>query len=178
MTQFRPHYLQFRKCPAIIFNNSGSMLKSGRVDAAMDIIRETFDTGYGVDYYVNDTRTGIPDFVTHIEDNYYGISFTAPLIPMVNGDDYINTLALAAVISEYPEGVHIIDDGDGIGKDISEALHLLKSMKSPGYMHPVTLHYIRGPEEVRRVEQFFEHCMSLVPEDEGFRVKFHYRQDS
>ena len=165
------------KCPAIIFNNSGSMVARGRVAKVMEIIRDTVRMNQpdGVDFYVNDARTGIPNFVTHITVAASGYQcYSAPLIPMIEGDDYINTLGLASVISEYPEGVLFIDDGDGVGGDISDALHLLKSMKSPGYMHPITIFYVRPEREKETVEKYFEHCMRLVPKDEGFDVLFNH----
>ena len=128
------------KCPAIILNNSGSMMAKGRLEKTVSITSSIARYNNGADFYVNDARTGIPDYVTHIDGDIW--RYTQPLLPMMTGDDYFNTLGLAAVISEYPAGIHLIDDGDDIGRYIPEALHLLKSMKHPGYMHPVLLYIL------------------------------------
>src|SRR5210317_504425 len=96
------------KCPAIILNNSGSMMAKGRLEKTASITSSIARYNNGVDFYVNDARTGIPDYVTHIRADTW--RYTQPLLPMMTGEDYFNTLALAAVISEYPAGIHLIDD--------------------------------------------------------------------
>ena len=167
----------YPKCPAIIFNNRSSMVAHGRLQKTMDIIRdiagmERHGAGSGADFYVSDARTGLPDFVTHIDIEWP--AYSAPLIPMITGHDYINTMALAAVISEYPAGVHIIDDGDGITEDIAEALHLLKDMKNPAYMNPVTLYYVRDQSNWKGASSLYEEFMRMVPEDAGFNTSMYH----
>tara|TARA_R110000751_G_scaffold301540_1_gene414191 strand:- start:31 stop:612 length:582 start_codon:yes stop_codon:yes gene_type:complete len=161
------------KCPAIIFNNSGSMVAPGRLEKTMEIIVETTrNSAHGADFYVSDARTGIPTFAAHIEEGWP--AFSAPLIPIITGHDYINTMALAAVISEYPAGVHIIDDGDGISQDISRALHLLKDMKNPAYMNPVILYYVRGQTSHLHVNRHYEQFRKLCPEVGGFNISMYH----
>lgn len=162
------------KCPAIIFNNSGSMSAIGRAEKTMDIITNTVrQSETGADYYISDERTGIPSFVTHIADAVYR-SHSAPLIPIITGDDYMNTLALAAIIQEYPVGVHIIDDGDSIMQSITEALHLLKSMKNPAYMNPITLYIVRSQQEYQAVNRHYEQFMKKCPESSGFNISMYH----
>tara|TARA_R110002096_G_C14297275_1_gene698145 strand:+ start:63 stop:692 length:630 start_codon:yes stop_codon:yes gene_type:complete len=165
---------QYPKCPAIIFNNSGSMVAAGRLEKTMEIIVETTRIFSGADFYVSDARTGLPTFVAHIEGGWP--AYSAPLIPIITGQDYINTMALAAVISEYPVGVHIIDDGDGISDDIAEALHLLKDMKNPAYRTPVILYYVRGISDpaLQRMNRVYEHFMKLCPKDSGFNISMYF----
>ena len=174
-----PNGMTRPNCPAIIFNNSGSMVAHGRLQKTMDIIRDIagmnrHGAGSGADFYVSDARTGLPDFVTHIDIEWP--AYSAPLIPIITGQDYINTMALAAVISEYPVGVHIIDDGDGISDDIAEALHLLKDMKNPAYRTPVILYYVRGISDpaLQRMNRMYEHFMKLCPEDSGFNISVYF----
>ena len=172
----RTGYSSYRapKCPAIIFNNSGSMCAIGRVEKTMDIITDVVRASEnGADYYISDDRTGIPSFVTHIADEVYG-SHTAPLIPLITGEDYMNTMALAAIIEEYPAGVHIIDDGDGIGAAVGEALHLLKSMKNPAYMNPITLYIVRGQSQYKSVDRHYESARKKCPESSGFNFTMYH----
>jgi len=164
---------EYPKCPAIIFNNSGSMVAAGRLEKTMEIIvGTTYNSAHGADFYVSDARTGIPTFAAHIEDGWG--AFSAPLIPIITGHDYINIMALAAVISEYPAGVHIIDDGDGISEDIAEALHLLKDMKNPAYMNPVILYYVRGQSQSQSVNRHYEQFRKLCPEGSGFNISMYH----
>ena len=172
----RSGYSSYRApiCPAIIFNNSGSMMAIGRVEKTMDIITDVVRASEtGADYYLCDERTGIPSFVTHIADTRHG-SHTAPLIPRITGEDYMNTMALAAIIEEYPAGVHIIDDGDSIGAAAGEALHLLKSMKNPAYMNPITLYIVRGQSEYKSVNRHYENFITQCPESSGFNTTMYH----
>ena len=159
------------KCPAIILNNSGSMMASGRVQKSMDIIREILRTDEigSADYYVNDARTGIPDFITHLAGDKHG-EYSTPLIPIMTGEDYMNTLALAAVIQEYPMGVYLIDDGDSITGWVSEALSMLKEMKSPAYQTPIGIFIVRSAAETVSVDRFNENLKKRIPKSEGFNV--------
>ncbi len=162
------------KCPAVIFNNSGSMSANGRAEKTMAIISDALlNSETGIDYYISDDRTGIPFFVTHLADQQFG-SHSAPLIPLITGDDYMNPLALAAIIEEYPAGVHLIDDGDSITDAITEALHLLKDMKNPAYMNQVTLYLVRGQRESKAVKRAYEMFMKGCPEDSGFNISMYH----
>ncbi len=160
------------KCPAIILNNSGSMMAKGRLEKTVSITSSIARYNNGADFYVNDARTGIPDYVTHIDGDIW--RYTQPLLPMMTGDDYFNTLGLAAVISEYPAGIHLIDDGDDIGRYIPEALHLLKSMKHPGYMHPITVYFVRPMGQENIVFRYKESLMRDLPSDSGFNVECYH----
>ena len=159
------------KCPAIILNNSGSMMAGGRVQKSMDIIREILrrDEIGSADFYVNDARTGIPDFITHLAGDKHG-EYSTPLIPIMTGEDYMNTLALAAVIQEYPMGVYLIDDGDSITGWVSEALSMLKEMKSPAYQTPIGIFVVRGAAESIAVNRMNESLKKRIPKSEGFTV--------
>jgi hypothetical protein len=159
------------KCPAIILNNSGSMMASGRVQKSMDIIRAILrrDEAGSADYYVNDARTGIPDFITHLGGEAHG-EYSNPLIPIMTGEDYMNTLALAAVIQEYPMGVYLIDDGDSITAWVSEALSMLAEMGSPAYQTPIGIFIVRGPGERAAVDRMNESLKRMIPKSEGFNV--------
>jgi hypothetical protein len=162
------------KCPAVIFNNSGSMMAIGRVEKTMDIISDAVrNSETGIDYYISDERTGIPFFITHLADEQFG-SHSAPLIPLITGDDYMNPLALAAIISEYPAGVHLIDDGDSIMGAITEALHLLKDRKNPAYMNPVTYYFVRGQGEQQSVNRAYENFIAGCPEESGFNLSMYH----
>ena len=161
----------YQKCPAIILNNSGSMQAGGKVQKTMDIIMEILskDELGSADFYVNDARTGIPDFITHLS----GIDFaeySTPLIPIMTGKDYMNTLALAALIQEYPMGVYIIDDGDEITEWVSEALLMLREMKSPAMGTPIGIFIVRGATESISVDKQYESLKKRVPKSEGFTV--------
>ena len=172
----RSGYSSYRApiCPAIIFNNSGSMMAIGRVEKTMDIITDVVRVSEtGADYYLSDERTGIPSFVTHIADTRHG-SHTAPLIPRITGEDYMNTMALAAIIEEYPAGVHIIDDGDSITRAITDALNLLKSMKNPAYMNPIKLYIVRGQAQYQSVNRMYENLMAKLPESSGFNLTMYH----
>ncbi len=162
--------------PAIIFNESGSMAAPGRLQKSMTLIRDlTYKSP--ADYYINSADTGYPRFISHLGKLFAPRSEQKtylPLLPMPSGEDYMSILALASLIEEYPQGVHLIDDGDAITGWVSEALHLLKSMKSPGYMHPVTVYLIRGPESLNVVESYYENFMKELPADEGFNVQFFF----
>ena len=159
------------KCPAIILNNSGSMMGGGRVQKSMDIIREIIrrDEIGSADYYVNDARTGIPDFITHLTGEAHG-EYSTPLIPIMTGEDHMNSLALAAVIEEYHMGVYLIDDGDSITTWVSEALSMLKEMGSPAYRTPIGIFIIRGPSETASVDRMNENLKKRIPKSEGFNV--------
>lgn len=149
-------------------------MANGRVEKTMDIITEVVRASEnGADYYICDERTGIPAFVTHISDGVYG-SHSAPLIPIITGEDYMNTMALAAMIEEYPAGVHIIDDGDSIGDAAVAALHLLKSMKNPAYMNPITLYIVRGQKEYKSVDRMYENFITQCPESSGFNTTMYH----
>ena len=169
----RKGYSAFKapKCPAIILNNSGSMMASGRVQKTMDIIREILrrDEAGSADYYVNDARTGIPDFITHLSGESHG-EYSTPLIPIMTGEDYMNTLALAAVIDEYPMGVYLIDDGDSITGWVSEALSMLKEMKNPAYQTPIGIFIVRSEAESIAVNRTNESLKMMIPKSEGFNV--------
>ena len=149
---YHPH----PKYPAIIFNESGSMRAPGRMEKSMELIIDlSYETP--VDFYINSAQKTYQ-----------------PLLPIPSGEDYMSILALASLIEEYPEGVHLIDDGDSITGWVSEALHLLKSMKSPGYMHPVTVYMVRSAKSLKMVESYYEHFMKELPADEGFNVQFYF----
>lgn len=149
-------------CPAIIFNNSGSMAALGRVEKSFEIIRYIGQHGENpFDMYVNDARTGIPDFIAHIEDISHG-KLNPPLLPIVTGEDYMNPLALAAIIQEYPS-VHIIDDGDSITDWCVEALELLESMGFDG-KRTVTLWYVRGHLEKSSVDRHYDSLKKNYPQ--------------
>jgi len=169
----RPGFAAYKapKCPAIILNNSGSMMAGGRVQKSMDIIREILrrDEIGSADYYVNDARTGIPDFITHLTGDAHG-EYSTPLIPIMTGEDYMNTLALAAVIQEYPMGVYLIDDGDSITAWVSEALSMLKEMGSMAYQNPIGIFIVRGETERIAVERMNESLKKRIPKSEGFNV--------
>ncbi|MBP03310.1 MAG: hypothetical protein CMA72_00775 [Euryarchaeota archaeon] len=161
------------KCPAIILNNSGSMMAEGRLEKTASITSAIARDNNGVDFYVNDARTGIPDYVTHIDGDTW--RYTQPFLPMMTGEDYFNTLALAAVISEYPAGIHIIDDGDDTGYSLWTSLHLLKSMKHPGYMHPVTVYFVRPMDDANGlVLRYSNELKQNLPSDEGFNVECYH----
>jgi len=160
------------KCPAIILNNSGSMMATGRLEKTVSITSSIARYAVGADFYVNDARTGIPDYVTHIDGDTW--RYTQPFLPMMTGDDYINTLGLAAVISEYPAGIHLIDDGDDTDRYLSEALHLLKSIKHPGYMHPITVYFVRPMRDDERVFSYKERLMRKLPSDSGFNIECYH----
>lgn len=146
----------------------------GRVEKTMDIITDVLRASEnGADYYLSDERTGIPVFVTHIESRPY-IGFSAPLIPIITGEDYMNTMALAAMLQEYPAGVHIIDDGDSITRAITDALYLLKSIKNPAYMNPITLYIVRGQSEYKAVDRMYENIMKKCPESSGFNLTMYH----
>lgn len=167
---YHPH----PKYPAIIFNESGSMRAPGRMEKSMELIMNlSYETP--VDFYINSADTGYPRFISHLGRLWSSAQKTyQPLLPIPSGEDYMSILALASLIEEYPEGVHLIDDGDSITGWVSEALHLLKSMKSPGYMHPVTVYMVRGAKSLKMVESYYEHFMKELPADEGFNVQFYF----
>lgn len=169
----RPGFSSFKapKCPAIILNNSGSMQAEGRVQKSMDIIREILRTDEigSADFYVNDARTGIPNFITHLAGETHG-EYSTPLIPIMTGEDYMNTLALEAVIQEYPMGVYLIDDGDSITGWVSEALSMLKEMKSPAYQTPIGIFIVRSAAESIAVDRMNESLKKRIPKSEGFTV--------
>ena len=172
-------YLQ-TKCPAILFNESGSMRAPGRIGKSMEIIMEISDN-QPVDYYINTSYTGLPRFIAHLpklaqmfDDGYYPLG--QPLLPIPKGDDHMNSFALAALIEEYPQGVHIIDDGQGTVGWVSHALHALKNDKSSGYMHPVTVYMLRGmePRDRDNCQRYYDMLKRNCPEDEGFNIRFYY----
>ena len=156
------------KCPAIIFNNSGSMLAEGRVEKSMEIIRDIVRTHDGADFYVNDGRRGIPDFITHLGGGKFGL-YSAPLIPMITGDDYWNAFAIAAIIVEYPVGVHIIDDGDG-SDWLEDALEMCERLTEDTYKHPITVYMLRSKAESSMVKRYYDRLKSLSPEDSNITV--------
>ncbi len=167
---YHPH----PKYPAIIFNESGSMRTPGRLEKSMNLIMDV-SMKSPVDFYINSADTGYPRFISHLGRLWSSAQKTyQPLLPIPSGEDYMNPLALASLIEEYPEGVHLIDDGDEINGWVSEALHLLKSMKSPGYMHPVTVYMVRGPESLKTVESYYQDIMKKLPASEGFNVQFYF----
>tara|TARA_B100000029_G_scaffold253000_1_gene249924 strand:- start:4976 stop:5554 length:579 start_codon:yes stop_codon:yes gene_type:complete len=149
-------------CPAIIFNNSGSMAAAGRVQKSFDIIRDIgMHREPSFDMYVNDARTGIPDFIAHIQDISHG-ALNPPLLPLVTGEDYMNPLALAAIIQEYPS-VHMIDDGDSITHWVVEALEILDSMGFDDNTK-ITLYYVRPHTEMRSVDRHYEQLKKMYPQ--------------
>jgi hypothetical protein len=160
--------------PAIIFNESGSMGASGRIGKSMDIIMG-LTRNNPADYYINSADTGYPRFVSHLNQLWSSTKHRGqPLLPIPTGEDYMNPLALASLIEEYPEGVHLIGDADSITDWVDEALHLLKSMKSSGYMHPVTVYFVRGSVYKEVIESYYENFIKRLPADEGFNVEFYW----
>ena len=172
-------YLQ-PKYPAILFNESGSMRVFGRIEKSMELIGDLVRQN-SADYYINTSYTGLPRFIANLpqfngmyEDGYY--PFGQPLLPLPTGDDHMNSFALAALIEEYPEGVHLIDDGDGTVGWVSHALHALKNDKSSGYMHPVTVYMLKGMKRSDRdnCQRQYDRLKQYCPDDEGFNVRFYY----
>lgn len=172
-------YLQ-PKYPAILFNESYSKELPGRIGKSMEIIADLIRWN-SADYYINTSYTGLPRFIAHLpkieemfEDGYYPLG--QPLLPMPAGDNHMNSFALAALIEEYPEGVHLIDDGGGTVGWVSHALHALKNDKSSGYMHPVTVYMLRDrkPRERDNCQRQYDMLKENCPEDEGFNVRFYY----
>tara|TARA_R110002020_G_scaffold205131_2_gene409671 strand:- start:5302 stop:5805 length:504 start_codon:yes stop_codon:yes gene_type:complete len=150
------------------------MAANGRVEKTMDIIFSlVHGSKTGIDYYVSDSRTGIPDFVSHLTFDRHG-AYTQPLIPLIMGDDYMNPLAIAAIIEEYPAGVHIIDDGDSITRVVTDALIMLKDMKKPAYMNPITLYVVREHWQKKAVDSHYEHLMKRCPEESGFNMSMYH----
>jgi|TARA_B100001778_G_scaffold334953_1_gene349569 hypothetical protein len=162
MTTRRPSYFgptKVEDCPAIIFNNSGSMAAIGRVEKSFEIIKDV-GRNSSFDLYVNDARTGIPDFVAHIESIRHG-TLNPPLLPLVSGEDYMNPLALAAIIQEY-NSVHIIDDGEA-SAFLWNALEILDNI---GFdeRRSITLYIIRSQKEYRGVDNQFKWLSSKFPQ--------------
>ena len=154
------------------------MMKMGRLEKSMDTIGDITARG-PADYYINSSYTGLPRFIAHLpklRSQMEGWG-NQPLIPMPTGDDYMNPLALAAIIEEYHEGVHLIDDGEGCVKWVSTALHTLKNMKSSGYMHPVTVYLLRSKTENHTVQRYYEELKQDCPAEEGFNILFYYVPD-
>jgi hypothetical protein len=150
-------------CPAIIFNESGSMAVMGRLETSMDIIKDIIGKG-PADYYINSSYTGLPRLIAHLPQLWSREAAARmgnrPLIPMPTGDDYM-----------------IIDDGDGCVKWVSTALHTLKNMKSSGYMHPVTVYFLRSKTNNRMAQRYYDELKQDCPAEEGFNILFYYVPD-
>ncbi len=162
---------------AIVFNNSGSMYASGRMEYVFDFIRdetagEYRDAGIA-DIYINDA-SGRMNLVA---ENYcWNIlphsTSLIPILPLPTGEDGWNPYVLAGVIDIYTE-THIIDDGDACFEAVMRSLMLLKANKEPSYMHDVNVHIIRRPEEAGRVEARYESIIEKM-KDEGMNVTAHF----
>ena len=67
-------------------------------------------------------------------------------------------------------GVYLIDDGDSITGWVSEALSMLKEMKSPAYQTPIGIFIVRSRAESVSVDRMNESLKKRIPKSEGFTV--------
>jgi len=162
----------YRKRTTVIYNNSGSAAAPGRIETALKTIHKLAAQYKDIDYYINSSSSGYPNFIAHLDINK-AYSWP-PLMPLALGGDYMNPMALAALI-EQSRDIHIIDDGDSTIDWVSEALHLAKERKG-NYWIPVTIHYLRekSETEIAYATKLFDKLKSKCPVSEGFNVNMSF----
>jgi hypothetical protein len=160
------------KVTTVIYNNSGSAASPGRIETALKTIHNLAAQLNHIDYYINSPHSGYPNFIAHLDINK-AYSWP-PLMPLALGGDYMNPMALAALI-EQSRDIHIIDDGESTIDWVSEALHLVKERKG-NYWTPVIIHYLRekSESEVAYATKLFDKLLRECPVSEGFNVNMYF----